>query len=360
VSSSDPDAPSLTAMELSEFRAALLDWYEAARRDLPWRAHEGEPGDPYRIWVSEVMLQQTRVETVRPYFEKWIRRFPDVHALADAPADEVMKHWEGLGYYSRARNLHQAVREVAHRYGGKVPNDAATLRSLPGIGRYTSGAVLSIAFGQCEPLVDGNVRRVFARVLDSPDPNAEDQWDLAARLVRGERPGDLNQAMMELGATVCTPRSPDCGACPVRSYCRALAGGTVNDRPQRKARVAVPTERVAVAVVASEGRFLLVKKSARGRLGGLWEFPNETVLAGENGPLAALRAAAQVGVAALGLELAGTVTHVMTHVRLAFEVFRGDGTAGAVAAADSVWVSSDRMYEYPRSKAHQRIAALVF
>ncbi|MDP9349789.1 MAG: A/G-specific adenine glycosylase, partial [Gemmatimonadota bacterium] len=193
---------------LPSLRDLLLRWYDAHRRDLPWRA-EGPP-DPYRVWLSEVMLQQTRVETVKPYFRRWLERFPTLAALAEAPQDEVLKAWEGLGYYSRARNFHRAAREVVERYGGEVPGDAAAFRALPGVGRYTAGAVLSIAFGRPEPVVDGNVRRVFARLLDDPDPAEGALWALAEALVPGARPGDLNQALMELGATVCVPRNPRC------------------------------------------------------------------------------------------------------------------------------------------------------
>ncbi|MDR0788395.1 MAG: A/G-specific adenine glycosylase, partial [Gemmatimonadota bacterium] len=185
-----------------ERRERLLAWYDQNRRDLPWRAAPGQPADPYAVWVSEVMLQQTRVETVRPYFERWMGAFPTVDALAAAAEDSVLKMWEGLGYYSRARNLHRAVREVASTYGGRVPSEVEQLRALPGVGRYTAGAVASIAFGQQSPVVDGNVRRVFARLLDLPNPTDGELWEYAGRMVTGERPGDLNQALMELGAMV--------------------------------------------------------------------------------------------------------------------------------------------------------------
>jgi A/G-specific adenine glycosylase len=227
---------------MQEIRGALLSWYDENRRDLPWRAGPGVAPDPYRVWISEVMLQQTRVETVRPYFERWMLRFPTLHALAAAPSEEVMKAWEGLGYYSRARNLHAAVREVSDRFGGEIPDDPAAFRALPGVGRYTSGAVLSIAFGRPEPVVDGNVRRVFARLADDPAPADRRLWEMAGEIVEGERPGDLNQALMELGATVCTPRSPRCGACPIAPHCAARAVGTQEIRPAPRRAGPVPRE----------------------------------------------------------------------------------------------------------------------
>ncbi len=197
-------------------RRALLAFYDARRRDLPWRR---DP-DPYRVWVSEVMLQQTRVDAVVPYYERWLRRFPTLHALATAEPDEVLRAWEGLGYYARARNLHRAARVVRERHAGDVPSEPAALRELPGVGDYTAGAIASIAFGRREPAVDGNVRRVLARLLDVADPPPARLRAVAAALVPAERPGDFNQALMELGALVCTARVPRCADCPVRGVCR--------------------------------------------------------------------------------------------------------------------------------------------
>ncbi|MBZ0116093.1 MAG: A/G-specific adenine glycosylase, partial [Sandaracinaceae bacterium] len=208
--------------EPSARRTKLLAWYDASKRALPWR----ETRDPYSVWVSEVMLQQTRVETVVPYYLRFMERFPDPASLASAQDDEVMSHWSGLGYYRRARLLIAGVREVVERYGGAIPESAEARLSLPGVGRYTAGAIGSIAFDKEEPIVDGNVARVLARLHGIEDAigskNADKQfWLRAEELVRGERPGDLNQALMELGATVCTPRNPDCARCPIREGCAA-------------------------------------------------------------------------------------------------------------------------------------------
>jgi A/G-specific adenine glycosylase len=256
----------------AEITEALLRHYEANRRDLPWR----DRGDAYAVWVSEVMLQQTRVDTARPYFERWLRRFPTLNHLADASVNDVLRAWQGLGYYARARNLHRAARMVRERHGGQLPADVDQLRSLPGVGEYTAGAVASIAFGAAVPAVDGNVRRVLARLHDLEAPTAGELRALAARLIPEDRPGDLNQALMELGATVCLPRSPRCEACPVATWCRAREAGVQEARPRPKKRAPVPEFRVSTRVlVQADGRALLVRRPEAGMLGGLWEFPAE-------------------------------------------------------------------------------------
>jgi A/G-specific adenine glycosylase len=241
---------------------------------MPWR----ETSDPYAIWVSEVMLQQTRVDTVRPYYDRWMARFPTVVALADAELDDVMREWQGLGYYSRARNLHRAARLVRERHGGTVPDDTGALRSLPGVGEYTAGAIASIAFGSASPAVDGNVRRVLARLHDLEDPRPAELRGLAARLVPADRPGDFNQALMELGATTCTPRSPRCGPCPLSEWCIAYARGTQAERPRPRPGRPVPEASVATVVMRRDGnQVLLVRRPEKGLLGGLWEFPDPDV-----------------------------------------------------------------------------------
>src|SRR5512134_738690 len=213
-------------------RRALLAWYRRERRDLPWRRTR----DPWAIWVSETMLQQTRVETVIPYYERFMQRFPNVAALADADTDELMSHWAGLGYYSRARNLKAAASQVVREHGGRVPGDVEALRALPGVGRYTAGALASIAFDRPAPIVDGNVARVLARLLDLDldvrSPAGQRRlWAEAEALANGPSPGDLNQALMELGALVCTPRTPRCADCPVRRRCRGRAAGRAEALP---------------------------------------------------------------------------------------------------------------------------------
>ena len=254
-----------------DLRRALLAHYDAARRDLPWRGEE----DPYRIWVSEVMLQQTRVETVIPYYRRWVERFPDVGALAAAEPDEVLLAWQGLGYYRRARALHAGARVVRERHGGVVPSDLHDLRTLPGVGAYTAAAVASIAFGEAVGVVDGNVRRVLSRLGDVALPTQRWLEDAAQELVDPERPGDWNQALMELGATVCTPRGPRCGQCPLGAWCAARAAGTQEERPAPAARKAAPAEERAVAVVVDASqRGLVVRRPPEGLLAGMWAFPD--------------------------------------------------------------------------------------
>jgi len=264
----DPALPSPAAL-----RAPLLDFFDTRARNLPWR----KTGDPYSIWVSEVMLQQTRVETVIPYWERWLEAFPDVDALAGAEEEEVLKLWEGLGYYSRARNLRRGAMVVRERFGGELPETVEALREVPGIGPYTSGAIASIAFGVATPAVDGNVRRVLARLYDEPAPTAAWLRERAGDLVDPDRPGDFNQALMELGATICTPKSPNCTGCPVATLCAAFAAGTQLERPAPKKRAPIPHRIIplVVAVRSTPGGWQVAmrKRPTDGLLGGMWEFP---------------------------------------------------------------------------------------
>lgn len=264
-------APVLGPETVAEVRRALLAHYDRTRRDLPWR---GET-DPYRIWVSEIMLQQTRVETVIPYYRLWLERFPDVAALADAEVDEVLLAWQGLGYYRRARALHAGAALVREKHGGAMPHTVEGLRALPGVGEYTAGAVASIAYGEAVPAVDGNVKRVFSRLFDEAKPGVAWLRGTAGALVDPDRPGDWNQALMDLGATLCTPRSPSCDACPLGEMCRARAAGTQEERPAPAPRKTVPSTTFATAVVVTgDGRALVVRRDEGGLLGGLWAFPD--------------------------------------------------------------------------------------
>ncbi|MBL8953884.1 MAG: A/G-specific adenine glycosylase [Myxococcaceae bacterium] len=255
-------------------RAALLRWFDLHKRDLPWRGQR----DPYAIWVSEIMLQQTQVSTVIPYYRRFLKRFPTVRALSAAALADVLGQWKGLGYYSRARNLHRAAQAIVAEHGGELPRTAAGLRELPGFGRYTSGAVASIAFGEEAPIVDGNVARVLSRVRaieGLPGDKAREQrlWAEAAELVKGERPGTLNEALMELGATVCLPKAPLCLLCPVSAHCVALKTGRVDELPPAKVRTARKRLELAVAVCRRRDRLLLARRPDAGLFGGLWELP---------------------------------------------------------------------------------------
>ena len=321
------------------FRRALLRHFDRTRRDLPWRSDR----TPYRVLVSEVMLQQTRVETAAPYYLRWIRRFPGWEALATAPRDDVLLAWKGLGYYARASNLHRTAVVVRERHGGRLPRDPAVLRTLPGVGEYTAGAVASIAFGVPVPAVDGNVRRVLARLLDAPRPSVSQLRAEAARLLDPRRPGDFNEALMELGATVCTPKSPRCGACPVAAHCRARSAGTVLERPAPR-RVPKPRRaEYAVAVAVDErGRALLVRRPEPGLLAGMWEFPGaEMRVAGdERSPPESVAQAALARLAGLGPALGGQVAgrlrpvrHVFTHLAVVYHPVVVACRAGALDRA---------------------------
>ena len=309
-------------------RDKLLTWYDREGRDLPWRRTR----DPYAIWVSEVMLQQTRVDTVIPYYERFMSSFPTAEALAKADEDAVLSHWSGLGYYRRARLLHRGVREVVAEYGGAVPEDVEARGGLPGVGRYTAGAIGSIAFDKEEPVVDGNVSRVLSRFfrIDTPLGATETTkrlWGLAGRLVVGERPGDLNQAVMELGATVCTPRNPRCGACPLSADCQALARDEVDSLPVQRARK-TPKQVELAAVVATRGRGadkkIWLVKGDRPLFGGLWGVPM-----GEGNARAALREAGLK--ARLKTEPIGQVEHALTHRRLRIDVYLASAARGTVS-----------------------------
>ncbi|MGH7589509.1 MAG: A/G-specific adenine glycosylase [Gemmatimonadota bacterium] len=304
-------------------RRRLLDHYDLHRRELPWR-HER---DPYRIWVSEVILQQTRVETAIPFYHRWVERFPTLEALAEADREEVMAAWSGLGYYRRARHLHEAARVVRDRMAGELPREARDLTALPGIGPYTAGAVASIAFGRREPAVDGNARRVLSRLFDLDRASAAELDGVARPLVPPDRPGDFNQALMELGATVCRPRAPECARCPLEELCLARRRGTVDRRPRPRRREEVPVFVVGTAVLSSlEGRVLLARRPEEGLLGGTWEFPGALASRRESPARAARRTARRwLGrdPAPLSPQEASTIVpHAFSHRRHVYHAFR--------------------------------------
>lgn len=328
-----------------QFAQKLLTWYDAHRRDLPWRRLRH---DPYAVWVSEIMLQQTTVAAVVPFYERWMARFPTVQHLADAPLDDVLKHWAGLGYYARARNLHRGAQTVMQAHGGAVPSDPAALRALPGIGRYTAGAILSIAFGQDTPIVDANVVRVLARVhAVTGDPKASaavqaQLWTLAEDAIPPGQAGDFNQAMMELGALVCVPAAPRCSSCPVSALCAAYEMGEPTAFPQwSTVKKWLDVEDVSVAVRDREGRVLLVQRSPSLPLwGGLWEMPRATRQDGEPLDACAARAAHEaVGLPVTGLQPFGVVKHGVANRRITLHGWEAQA-AGHVRAAHAhafVW-----------------------
>jgi A/G-specific adenine glycosylase len=345
----------------SDFTCQLLDWYQRQGRSLPWRGHP----DPYAVWVSEIMLQQTRVETVIPYFERWMARFPTVSALAAASQQDVLAIWEGLGYYSRARNLHCAAQKVAAEHGGELPGDVILLRKLPGVGRYTAGAIASMAFGLDEPALDGNIRRVLARVFDvslpARSPEGERHlWGLASAHLPPGKAGDYNQAMMDLGATICTPKSPLCSSCPVAQVCQARALGVQEQRPVEAPRPAVPHITVTAAVIVRDGQVLIAQRPAEGLLGSMWEFPGGKLEPEESLPDCLHREIIEE----LGAEVAvgerlGVYRHAYTHFRVTLHAFYCTLTGGEprpIQAQAVRWVPVDALGQYPMGKIDRQIA----
>lgn len=347
------------APPVEALRSRLLAWYDAARRDLPWRASRtGGPPDTYAVLVSEAMLQQTRVGTVVPYFLRWMRRFPTVGALAAAGEDDVVAAWSGLGYYRRARALHAAARTIVEEHGGTVPLDVEALLALPGVGPYTAGAVASIAGGQAVPAVDGNVVRVLCRldaVQEDPSrsPVRRALEGRAAALVDPRRPGDWNQALMDLGATVCTPRAPRCGACPWAGPCRGRAEGAAEALPRAAPKRRRREEEVRLAVVRHEGRLLMVRPST-GLLAGTWRLPG--------GPAGADLAACVAEQAGVRVELGdgfGEARHVFTHRAWTMRVHAGRPIAPGPAGAGAAWIDEDALHRHGVSTAMRKALAVA-
>jgi len=308
--------------------AALLAWYDRHRRALPWRALPGEQADPYRVWLSEIMLQQTTVAAVKPYFAAFLDRFPTVEALAAAPSEAVMSAWAGLGYYSRARNLHACAQAVVRDHAGRFPHSEAALRTLPGIGAYTAGAVAAIAFGQRAAAVDGNVERVMSRLhrIEAPMPAGRCEVARATlAIVPDDRPGDFAQAMMDLGATICTPRKPACALCPWQSSCRARAAGLQEDYPRKLKKKERPLRRGAAFVATrADGAVLLRTRPAKGLLGSMAEVPT-TAWTVTHDPSLQLTAAPMPGP---WLTANAPVRHVFTHFPLELTVLAAHVPAG--------------------------------
>ena len=347
------------------FQKQLLDWYAVHHRPLPWR----ETSDPYRIWVSEVMLQQTQVRTVIPYYQEFTRRFPDVSSLAGAELQAVLKVWEGMGYYARARNLHRAAGIVMTRHGGRMPDDIRMIRQLPGVGAYIAAAVLSIAWGRPFAVVDGNVRRVLARLqkIDVPVNGSLSQKNIftvsAENLLFKQAPGRFNQAMMELGALVCTPRGPGCGRCPAAGCCAAFLSGTVDQYPRRIRRPRTPEIHVATGVVHKGRKILITRRKPEGLLGGLWEFPGGKVRKGETAEAACEREIKEE----VGLEVRADghitrVRHAYTHFRIVMDVFHCRYLAGRVrlyGPVDFRWIRPGEIDAYPFPGANHKFIPLL-
>lgn len=339
----------------------LLDWYGENARALPWR----EIRDPYAIWVSEIMLQQTRVETVIPYFQRWLAEFPTPGSLAEAEEDQVLKVWEGLGYYNRARNLQAAAKILVEKYQGKLPSDKNALQELPGIGRYTAGAILSIAYDLPAPVLDGNLRRVFTRLfnINTPIQTTETEkilWSIAEQLLPESNPGDFNQSLMELGALVCLPKRPHCSRCPLAEECLAKQLDLQNTLPVLKERSPLPHLQVTAAVIPKGGHVLLAKRPPGGLLGGMWEFPggkqkeNETLqetLSREI--MEELNLEVEIG------DLLGIFQHAYTHYRVTLHAFFCRLVSEDLQLnyhTESAWIPLQELGSYPMGKIDRLIS----
>ncbi len=343
------------------FSEKLLDWYSVHARELPWRGHP----DPYAIWISEIMLQQTRVDTVIPYFQRWMARFSSVFELAAAPQQEVLNFWEGLGYYARARNLHQAAHVIVQDYAGQLPRTAKSLQSLPGIGRYTAAAIASIAFGQNEAALDGNIRRVLARVFDITEPVGSTEgerllWQLADENLPSGSAGEYNQAIMDLGATICSPTSPDCSGCPVAEICQARELGIQEERPVKKVKSSIPHYTVTAAVIRRNGQVLIAQRPDKGLLGGMWEFPGGKTETGENLDMCLKREICEE----LGVEIKvgnpfGIYEHAYTHFKITLHAFECLLTKGIPAAHEHTaicWIKPADLIDFPMGKIDRQIS----
>jgi len=346
---------------MQRISSKLLTWYRRHGRTLPWRGLS----DPYAIWVSEIMLQQTRVETVIPYFEKWMRLFPTVTTLANATEQDVLNAWEGLGYYSRARNFHKAAKIVVEIHNGELPRDLDELGKLPGIGRYTVGALASILFGMDEPALDGNLKRVYARLFDASEPVDSPEgekilWKLARENLPKGQAADFNQALMDLGALLCLPKNPRCSICPLMKSCWAREHGTQNIRPAKKPRNESPSYVHAAAVIVRRGSVLLAQRPSEGLLGGMWEFPNGRV----NGdPAKALAKALKTGFS-LGLRVkrkidpVGVFHHAYTHFKVMVHAFECELISNP-KRKNLKWIPLKALDDYPMGKIDRQIALRI-
>ncbi|UFU00069.1 A/G-specific adenine glycosylase [Radiobacillus kanasensis] len=351
----------LEKVDIPTFRDELISWFESEMRDLPWRKNQ----DPYKVWVSEIMLQQTKVDTVIPYFNRFIDQFPTVHDLAEAEEQQVLKAWEGLGYYSRARNLQNAVREVVTSYEGKVPDDVEQLSSLKGVGPYTQGAILSIAYGQPEPAVDGNVMRVLSRILlideDIAKPKTRKIFEALIReLIDPTNPSYFNQGLMELGALVCTPKSPSCLLCPVQEHCEAYKHGRQAELPIKITKKKKTMKRYWTLVIENaEGHVLIEKRPDSGLLANLWQFPMMDLSEIDR------EFTKQWVNQAYGLSISigdklTNITHVFSHLTWELEAVSCKTVEKLPVETDHLrFVSKEEIDEYPFPVSHQKVRQII-
>ncbi|MGD9106246.1 MAG: A/G-specific adenine glycosylase [Desulfobacterales bacterium] len=354
----------MKAKNIRQLQSKLLLWYKTNQRPLPWRKTD----DPYRIWVSEVMLQQTQVNTVLPFYRDFFLQFPNVKFLARADINSVLKAWEGMGYYARARNLHRAAKTVVEKHDGKIPDSWHDFRKLPGVGDYIGSAVLSIAFHQPYAVVDGNVKRVIARLLQidaavNKSASYKIFKEACVTLLDPKQPGMFNQAVMELGALICKPKNPNCGICPVQIFCRAYQFQTVNEYPKRIKNRPRPDYHIAVGVVFKNTHLLITRRKLDGLLGGLWEFPGGKVRNGESAETACVREIREeVNISVEVSSFLTRVKHAYTHFKIHADVFCCNYLTGNVklnGPIDYLWIKLQDIDRYPFPKANHKFIPLL-
>lgn len=340
----------------------LLSWYHQSRRELPWRKDK----DPYKIWVSEIMLQQTRVEAVKEYYSRWLERFPTPAELASASEEEVLCYWQGLGYYARARNLHSAIREICAAYGGKVPDDEMAVRALPGVGEYTAGAILSIAYNQKLPAVDGNVLRIFSRLFCITEDIAKTTTkqiitSLVRRHMSAEQPGDFNQALMDLGAMICVPQRPRCTECPVIGFCQAYSEEIQETLPVKAPKKAPLPVTLLAGIVRRENMFLVRQRPAGGVLAGMWEFPAlEIGEAGQDAVLLARFFQEELGQSVEVLESVFHYVHSFSHRKWDITFLECRWVGGGELPKGARWAALDNWSQLPWAGPHRTVAKVIF
>ena len=350
----------------SSLNRKLLAWYRRNQRSLPWR----ETSDPYRIWISEIMLQQTQVDTVIPYYHRFLKSFPTVSSLARAPLQDVLKAWENLGYYSRARNIHTAAKVIVEKFGGQIPDNWEEIKTLPGIGQYSAGAILSIAYGQAIPAVDGNVRRILCRLfaIRKPVDDTREQKQLqtlAASLIPVKHPGDFNQALMDLGATICRAKNPDCLHCPITDLCQARLHDLQNVLPITRKAPTIPHRHAAAAVICNQkGMLLVVQRPASGLLASLWKLPGGFIKAGkdiENSLKHSVKE--ELGISIRSGKHLASVNHTYTHFRItlqAYECHLLKSTPKPFECQNWRWASPTDLKKLPLSKIDRMILEMIF
>lgn len=350
----------------AEIPKKLIIWFDAGKRDLPWR----QEYTPYRVWISEIMLQQTQVKTMLPYYYRWMARFPDIRSVAEAPEEEILKHWEGLGYYSRARNIHKAAKIIVMDFAGDFPRDHRTVLSLPGIGAYTAGAIMSFAYNEAYPIVDANVGRVLARMLNIESPLGKGKtqkilWETARNLIPHGNARVFNQAIMELGALVCLPRTPVCALCPVRDSCKSFALGLVERRPVTGGKKGTTSIEVALGILVRRGKIFIQKRPGKGLMPHLWEFPGGKIQEGETPEEALAREFREE----LELEIRNigritTIRHGYTSFKVTLHAFFCEPLDESRepmlrAAVDSRWATPEELDKYAFPAANRKLIRML-